>query len=229
MLQESLPQELLAHQILPFLTPFDVVTGPALCSRACWAAAEAPGLWVHFARRARLGELLLAIAAAAAAERRELEREGGEEVEAEEGGQQQQQQQQKQPDAGEGKGRPAPLLGEVKGKLEFFRRAFLLPYALTKGHGSPASCRVVVHGAAYDVTAYLGAHPGGEAIMLEYGGGLDATTVFELALHSGQARRKMREFLLWDPASPSCVGACVGDWGDGGMPGGPIMVSHYPK
>jgi hypothetical protein len=177
-LQEALPQELLVDLVLPFLTPYEVVTGFALCNHTCWAASEAPGLWARFAHRAGLLRLLL------------LE---------------EHQQQRGSEDSGAAAAAAASL-GCVKSKLEFFRRAFLLPYALTKGHGSVGSCRVVVHGAAYDVTNYLGAHPGGEAILLEYGGGLDATTVFELALHSAQARRKMAQFLLWDPAGPACLG-----------------------
>lgn len=219
LLQEALPPEILVDQILLFLTPFEVVTGPALCSRACWAAAEAPGLWTRFARRAGLTELLVVQAAAAA------QRGGGMMVEGRgDGGAGAGQQEQEQSHQSQGE---RPPLEEVKGKLEFFRRAFLLPYALTKGHGGPQSCRVVVHGAAYDATSYLGAHPGGEAILLEYGGGVDATTVFELALHSAQARRKMREFLLWDPASPSCLGAWVGEWIDWWGGDDPCVPSLY--
>lgn len=222
LLQEALPPEIMVDQILPFLDPFEVVTGAALCSRACWAAAEAPGLWTRFARRAGLTAELLSAQGATAARRGGgmivVEGRGGGGA----GAGQQEQEQSHQPQG------ERPPLEEVKGKLEFFRRAFLLPYALTKGHGSAQSCRVVVHGAAYDVTFYLGNHPGGEAILLEYGGGVDATTVFELALHSAQARRKMREFLLWDPASPSCLGAWVGGWidwwGRGGDPCVPRSV-----
>ncbi|KAL4967159.1 FMN-dependent alpha-hydroxy acid dehydrogenase [Aspergillus stella-maris] len=48
-------------------------------------------------------------------------------------------------------------------------------------HNSRASCWVVIRGQVYDLTNFLDEHPGGAAVVLEYGG-KDATGVFE-AIH----------------------------------------------
>ncbi|KAF3480922.1 cytochrome b2 [Arthroderma uncinatum] len=45
-------------------------------------------------------------------------------------------------------------------------------------HSSTASCWVVVHGKAYDVTDFLPEHPGGQKIILKYAG-KDATAEFD--------------------------------------------------
>ncbi|EZF24726.1 hypothetical protein H112_02832 [Trichophyton rubrum D6] len=45
-------------------------------------------------------------------------------------------------------------------------------------HSSAASCWVVLHGQAYDVTDFLPEHPGGQQIILKYAG-KDATAEFE--------------------------------------------------
>lgn len=45
-------------------------------------------------------------------------------------------------------------------------------------HNTKDSCWVIISGKAYDVTDYLNKHPGGSAILLQYGG-KDATTVYE--------------------------------------------------
>jgi L-lactate dehydrogenase (cytochrome) len=45
-------------------------------------------------------------------------------------------------------------------------------------HNSKASCWVIIHGKAYDVTEFLPEHPGGQKIILKYAG-KDATEEFE--------------------------------------------------
>ncbi|KAK2074320.1 hypothetical protein P8C59_008537 [Phyllachora maydis] len=45
-------------------------------------------------------------------------------------------------------------------------------------HNTPEDCWVIVHGKAYDVTAFLPEHPGGPKIILKYAG-RDATEEFE--------------------------------------------------
>ncbi|KKK12511.1 cytochrome b2, mitochondrial precursor [Aspergillus rambellii] len=45
-------------------------------------------------------------------------------------------------------------------------------------HNSKASCWVIVHGKAYDVTEFLPEHPGGQKIILQYAG-KDATEAFD--------------------------------------------------
>ena len=51
----------------------------------------------------------------------------------------------------------------------------------------------------YDVTHFLVDHPGGDQILLEYAGAVDASMVFELSYHSATAREMMTQWLVWDP------------------------------
>ncbi|KAL2823629.1 FMN-dependent dehydrogenase-domain-containing protein [Aspergillus cavernicola] len=46
-------------------------------------------------------------------------------------------------------------------------------------HNSEQSCWVIIHGKVYDVTEFLPHHPGGAAVVLEYGG-KDATEEYDL-------------------------------------------------
>jgi L-lactate dehydrogenase (cytochrome) len=52
-------------------------------------------------------------------------------------------------------------------------------------HNSRESCWIIIAGFAYDVTEFLGEHPGGAAIILKYAG-QDATEVYE-SLHPPSA------------------------------------------
>ncbi|KAI2780112.1 FMN-dependent dehydrogenase-domain-containing protein [Daldinia loculata] len=58
----------------------------------------------------------------------------------------------------------------------------LLDAAELAKHNTPSSCWIVVSGKVYDVTPYLGDHPGGPAILVK-NGGTDATVEFR-AIHS---------------------------------------------
>ena len=155
-LQAMLPQELLASEVLSFLTPYEV-TQLLPTSKVLRRVGELPSLWQQ--AMARAGLL----------------------VEDDDDGQK----------GNEGLGR--------RSKLEFFRRMFLRPYDLARGHDTPDSCRVIIHSRVYDVTSFLYTHPGGEFVLMEHGGWVDATKVFELSYHSAQAREMMKAYLLWDP------------------------------
>ena len=62
--------------------------------------------------------------------------------------------------------------------------------------GVDRSIWIVVYDKVYDITNFLEEHPGGEEILLEYGG-KDATKVFEDVVgHSVDARDMMSEYLI---------------------------------
>ncbi|KAL4794012.1 FMN-dependent dehydrogenase-domain-containing protein [Aspergillus venezuelensis] len=62
-------------------------------------------------------------------------------------------------------------------------------------HDSRASCWVVIRGQVYDLTSFLNEHPGGAAVILEYGG-RDATGVFEAIHPRGAIEQLPREMHL---------------------------------
>ncbi|KAK3777759.1 hypothetical protein RRG08_038011 [Elysia crispata] len=62
-------------------------------------------------------------------------------------------------------------------------------------HCSPDSCWLVINNRVYDVTRFLRMHPGGEDIILEYGGH-DATTAFIDKGHSSDAFDMLAEYCI---------------------------------
>jgi L-lactate dehydrogenase (cytochrome) len=68
-------------------------------------------------------------------------------------------------------------------------------------HASAASCWVALHGKVYDLTSFLGAHPGGAALLLDVAG-RDGTAAFSAA-HGARGTDLLSEYL---PES-SVVGA----------------------
>jgi cytochrome b involved in lipid metabolism len=62
-------------------------------------------------------------------------------------------------------------------------------------HCQPEDAWTVVYDRVYDVTEYLGRHPGGEEVMLEYVG-YDATMAFRGVGHSPAAMRTLNKFLI---------------------------------
>ncbi|KAL5341756.1 FMN-dependent dehydrogenase-domain-containing protein [Aspergillus crustosus] len=54
----------------------------------------------------------------------------------------------------------------------------MLTRSEVRQHSGRKSCWVIIHGTVYDVTDFLDEHPGGPAILLQYGG-RDATEAFE--------------------------------------------------
>ncbi|GFO34777.1 cytochrome b5 [Plakobranchus ocellatus] len=66
-------------------------------------------------------------------------------------------------------------------------------------HSSPDSCWIVVNNRVYDVTLFLRMHPGGDDIILEYGG-YDATTAFIEKGHSPDAFDMLSEYCIGEVA-----------------------------
>uniref|UniRef100_A0A0B6Y3E5 Cytochrome b5 n=1 Tax=Arion vulgaris TaxID=1028688 RepID=A0A0B6Y3E5_9EUPU len=62
-------------------------------------------------------------------------------------------------------------------------------------HCSSESCWMVINNKVYDVTRFLRVHPGGDDIMLEYGGH-DATSAFIDKGHSLDACDMLSEYLI---------------------------------
>eukprot|EP00854_Cymbomonas_tetramitiformis_P019902 gene19902-23809_t len=52
-----------------------------------------------------------------------------------------------------------------------------IPFAEVAQHNCAGDCWVVIHGRVYDLTEFLGVHPGGSEIILKYAGG-DASAAF---------------------------------------------------
>lgn len=59
----------------------------------------------------------------------------------------------------------------------------MLTYNEVQKHNSKSDCWVIIHGKAYDVTDFVGEHPGGSAVILKYAG-KDATKAFD-PIHPG--------------------------------------------
>ena len=59
-------------------------------------------------------------------------------------------------------------------------------------HSSRSDCWMVIHNKVYDVTNFLGEHPGGEEVLLDLVG-KDATESFEDVGHSNDARDLLKD------------------------------------
>jgi cytochrome b involved in lipid metabolism len=62
-------------------------------------------------------------------------------------------------------------------------------------HKSRSDLWFIIRGKVYNVTKFIDEHPGGEEVMLEYGGA-DATDAFEDVGHSESARELLDQYLL---------------------------------
>uniref|UniRef100_G3VR70 Cytochrome b5 heme-binding domain-containing protein n=1 Tax=Sarcophilus harrisii TaxID=9305 RepID=G3VR70_SARHA len=62
-------------------------------------------------------------------------------------------------------------------------------------HNSKKDAWLVIHGRVYNITGFLGEHPGGEKVLMEQVG-RDATQGFEAAGHSADAREMLAQFCL---------------------------------
>ncbi|XP_061078152.1 cytochrome b5 [Conger conger] len=62
-------------------------------------------------------------------------------------------------------------------------------------HNLQTDTWLIIHDKVYDVTSFLGEHPGGEDVMLEQGGS-DATESFEDVGHSIDAREMLQQYLI---------------------------------
>jgi L-lactate dehydrogenase (cytochrome) len=71
-------------------------------------------------------------------------------------------------------------------------------------HNTKESCWVIVKGKVYDVTEYMPKHPGGSAILLQYGG-KDATSVYEPIHPEGTIEKALSEDKHLGPVDPATV------------------------
>eukprot|EP00002_Diphylleia_rotans_P032373 TRINITY_DN6795_c0_g1_i1.p1 TRINITY_DN6795_c0_g1~~TRINITY_DN6795_c0_g1_i1.p1 ORF type:complete len:242 (+),score=63.23 TRINITY_DN6795_c0_g1_i1:58-783(+) len=62
-------------------------------------------------------------------------------------------------------------------------------------HNNAQSVWIAVHGKVYDVTPFLGNHPGGDSIITDFAG-VDATESFEDAIHSKEAFKMLDEYFI---------------------------------
>lgn len=62
-------------------------------------------------------------------------------------------------------------------------------------HNEPSDLWIILHGRAYDLTAFKDEHPGGPDILFSVAGE-DGTTEFEDTFHSKNARVMLKEFFV---------------------------------
>ncbi|XP_011301027.1 cytochrome b5 [Fopius arisanus] len=62
-------------------------------------------------------------------------------------------------------------------------------------HDRHDDCWIAVYDRVYDCTAFIGKHPGGQDVILEYAG-RDATLAFVDSGHSVEANRILRDYLI---------------------------------
>ena len=80
-------------------------------------------------------------------------------------------------------------------------------------HNCVSDCWVVIRGIVYDVTPFMGLHPGGPTVILPVAG-KDATAAFEQIGHSQYAREHLETLR---------VGVLAGGAAEGCEPGGPLL------
>ncbi|HCB51032.1 TPA: hypothetical protein DEP21_00305 [Patescibacteria group bacterium] len=69
---------------------------------------------------------------------------------------------------------PEPLTGEVSAKISDGMDLV----SIVKNHSDEASCWTVISGSVYDLTSFIGKHPGGDKAILA-SCGKDATEMFD--------------------------------------------------
>ncbi|KAM9067055.1 cytochrome b5 [Sarcophilus harrisii] len=62
-------------------------------------------------------------------------------------------------------------------------------------HNSEKDMWMVIHERVYDVTPFLGEHPGGDEVLVEQAGG-DATESFEDVAHSMDAKDMLKQYYI---------------------------------
>ncbi|EPS64889.1 hypothetical protein M569_09892 [Genlisea aurea] len=70
-------------------------------------------------------------------------------------------------------------------------------WAEVSRHNTNKDCWLLINGKVYDVTKFLGEHPGGEDVLV-FATGKDSTPEFEEVGHSATAKKRMEEFYLGD-------------------------------
>jgi len=105
-----------------------------------------------------------------------------------------------------------PKLADVwasKGELPFYSRAEVAKHKGPAGGAAGTEPWMIIHNKVYDLTKLMGAHPGGDELLMK-SAGLDATKEFELFEHSEKARlRRDQDLLVGEivPAERSEYGA----------------------
>lgn len=67
-----------------------------------------------------------------------------------------------------------------------------ISHAELREHSTADDCWLVVHGKVVDVSTFAVTHPGGQALLTQYGG-QDASEAFDAIGHSRNARRQIAQ------------------------------------
>ena len=65
-------------------------------------------------------------------------------------------------------------------------------------HSADGDCWVIISNKVYDVSKYMGVHPGGKDILLANANGQDATEAYEEADHTKRAREMVTKYYVGD-------------------------------
>ncbi|PIR48095.1 hypothetical protein COV06_00380 [Candidatus Uhrbacteria bacterium CG10_big_fil_rev_8_21_14_0_10_50_16] len=85
-------------------------------------------------------------------------------------------------------GTPSSATGGTSAKQKFYT------VTETANHKTPSDCWLIVRGSVYDVSSYLGAHPGGRRVITDRCGG-EVTSVFS-QIHSNRAWNLLGAYLI---------------------------------
>mmetsp|Transcript_11261 Transcript_11261/g.18088 ORF Transcript_11261/g.18088 Transcript_11261/m.18088 type:complete len:86 (+) Transcript_11261:187-444(+) len=77
-----------------------------------------------------------------------------------------------------------------------------IPLSEVAKHNKEDDCWIVIRGKVYNVTEFIEEHPGGEGVLVAYGG-TDCTEQFESVIHSQAATEIMKELYVGDLAPQS--------------------------
>jgi len=80
-----------------------------------------------------------------------------------------------------------------------FKMSKTFTYEEIKQYKTAEKCVIVIHNKVYDITQFLGEHPGGEEVLLD-AGGRNATNDFEDVGHSDEAHEIMKKYYIGDIA-----------------------------
>ena len=72
-----------------------------------------------------------------------------------------------------------------------------IPMSEVSKHNKEEDCWIVIRGKVYNVTEFIEEHPGGEGVLIAYGG-TDCTEQFESVIHSQAASEIMKELYVGD-------------------------------
>ena len=86
-----------------------------------------------------------------------------------------------------------------------------------EAHSTPDSCWTIIHGKVYDITPFLGKHPGGWIINLS--GGRDATVMYETYHVNPVSKKLLDKFFIGDLAGYGKDGGSYYSWEDASSSG----------